>query len=165
MNKKRILRVQPLHLILIPAISFSIFTILMFIPNIAKWDMGDLSLLILWYFIFIVTDIFWIFLFFRNMQFAIIERNDLIIKKYIFCTRAKIDLENVKNITIERLSAQSNPGSPSLNWITIYTNMQKKSKNMKKYGRNKDCVSWRIIATKKNLEILKNVTVSKKWII
>ncbi len=161
MKKKiEILRMQPVYLILVSLTVFCAFILLIFVPNMANWRTDIWR--IIWYIVSIAGALFWLFQFLKNMQFVIIKNGNIVIKSYIWITIAKIVPEKIIYITMESLPVQSNPGSPVLDWITIYINEKPKLK-IKTYGANdfKGGFSWRIIASKHNLEVIRHNDIFK----
>lgn len=160
-NMKRvILRTKPIHLIVFSVIGISLFVFMFFIPSIWKWSENDLILEILWYVISTMGILFCLYQLLSHLEFAIIQNNTLIIKKYIFITLVELPLEKLQYVFIERLPAQPNPGSPFVNWITLCLDDKEKLQGRKYGGINRKRQSpWQVIATPKNLEILSQFLV------
>ena len=165
MKKKNvILLIQPLHLIIIPLIALCVFIFFLFLPNIFGWERDEWR--IIWYIISGSGVLFFFFQFLKNMQFAVMKGENIILKKYIWITIAEIAPENIRCITMEALPAQPNPRSPIMEWITIYTGQDGYRKHKKYGGINVGRNSyWQMIASKRNKdEILSRKTLAQLWI-
>ena len=163
--KKAILRTKPIHLIVFSAIGVFLLIFVLFIPTIFKWGEDDLVRKILWYVISVAGIIFFFYQLLANLEFAVIQNNTFVIKKYLFIKIVEIPLEKLQYVFVERLSAQSNPASPSVNWITLCLDKKEKIHERKHGGINRKNKSpWQIIATRKNIEVLSRyVNIDDPW--
>lgn len=153
--KKAILRTKPIHLIVFSAIGISLLIFVLFMPILFKWSEDDLVWKILWYVISAAGITFFFYQLLANLEIAIIQNNTFIIKKFLFITIVEVPLEKLQYVFLEKLPVQSNPGSPSVNWITLCLDKKEKTNERKHGGINRKNKSpWQIIATRKNIEVL-----------
>ena len=158
--KKVILRTRPIHLIVISAIGLALFIFMFFIPLVLKWHDEDLVYKILWYIIMTAGTIICLYFFLSFLEFAIVQDDTLIIRKFIFFKLVELPLEKIQYVFIERLSAQPHLNSSSVDWITLCLDKNEKLQERKYGGNNKKGKSsWQIMATSKNLEVLRQYFV------
>lgn len=156
--KKVILRTKPIHLIVISAIGIAVFILMIFLPILFETN-KDLSWRIIWYILVAIGIMVCLYYLFSFLEFAIIKNDTLIIKK-IFFTLVELPLNKFKYVFIEKLPAQPHSRSPLINWVTLCLDENDRLIERQYGGKNKkDKSPWQIMATHKNIEILKQYFV------
>ena len=151
---KKILRVQPIYTMIIWGVLFGLMMIMVFLEKIMNWEKSEIGITLIYYCFMGMCATVALIIFLYYLQFALIDENGIVIRG-LFYKITEMRWIDIKEISIERVCTYDNRSQVYLRWIILKLNNNECIKG--RAGRNRKGKSpWYIIASKKNLAIIKN---------
>ena len=148
MEKKTILRVQPVYTMLIWFIALCCFITFLFLPQILKWEVYAVDAII-YYCLMGLCAVTSLLILLYYIQFAYVNSNGIVIKN-LFYQITSLTWDEIHSINYQKIMTYDNRTNISLNWIVIKLHASEFVRGSA--GRNRRKKSpWCIIATKKIL--------------
>ena len=151
---KKILRVQPIYTMIIWGVLFGLMMIMVFLEKIMNWEKSEIGITLIYYCFMGMCATVALIIFLYYLQFALVDENGIVIRG-LFYKITEMRWMDIKEISIERVCTYDNRSQVYLRGIILKLNNNECIKG--RAGRNRKGKSpWYIIASKKNLAIIKN---------